>query len=206
MSLLLAESVHGVEKAEIRIVQQAGMFVEGQLLKEAGLSTTIWGIPSGSDFFKPLIVAGRWLAPEDGHARRDSPARRLRKTISTQVIWLLLILAYGARIIGRWSGFMSRYLSAGLRPTIYAPRKRYSRSAKKYNQASRVLIRTTSHEGAFTTEVTKNLRKHWNGTILEFPPARPRRICELPTNGSSVLSHRCCSPCPSSWHLLARLP
>ena len=84
--ITLAESVKGVEKAEIRVIQQAGMFVEGQLLKEAGLSTTIWGIPSGSDFFKPLIVAGRWLAPEDGRAV-VIPAKRLRKTISTQATW-----------------------------------------------------------------------------------------------------------------------
>ena len=42
------------------------MFVAGQLVKEAGIGTSIEGIPAGSDFFKPLIVVGRWFVPGDG--------------------------------------------------------------------------------------------------------------------------------------------
>jgi putative ABC transport system permease protein len=43
--------------------------------------------------------------------------------------------------------------------SIYVPQETLFKLAKKYNQASRVLIRTTSPERAFTAEVTKHLRE-----------------------------------------------
>jgi putative ABC transport system permease protein len=48
----------------------------------------------------------------------------------------------------------------GFAPTsIYAPQETLFKLAKKYNQANRVMIRTTSHDGTFTTEVTKHLKE-----------------------------------------------
>jgi putative ABC transport system permease protein len=154
-----AESVQGVEKAEIRVVQQAGMFVEGQLLKEAGLSTTIWGIPPGSDFFKPLIVTGRWLAPGDGRAvvipRETAEKNKIRVGDS-------VILDLGVWGKDSWQvvGLYEPVFVGGFSSTsIYAPQDTLFKFAKKYNQASRVVVRTTSHDGAFTTEVTKHLKE-----------------------------------------------
>ena len=43
--------------------------------------------------------------------------------------------------------------------SIYTPQETLFKLAKKYNQASRVLIRTTSSDGAFTTDVTKKLKE-----------------------------------------------
>jgi putative ABC transport system permease protein len=157
--ITLAESVKGVEKAEIRLVQQAGMFVEGQLLKEAGLSTSIWGIPSGSDFFKPLIVAGRWLAPEDGHAVVIPRKTAEKNNIRTGDIVTLDLGVWGKdqwRVVGLYEPVFVGGFAAD---SIYAPQETLFRLAKKYNQASRVLIRTTSHDGAFTKEVTKQLKE-----------------------------------------------
>jgi putative ABC transport system permease protein len=62
---LLAESVSGVEKVELDYGQQANLFLEGQQVKDAGLSTNIRGIRAGSDFYEPLMVAGRWLTAQD---------------------------------------------------------------------------------------------------------------------------------------------
>ncbi|RPJ18941.1 MAG: FtsX-like permease family protein, partial [Chloroflexi bacterium] len=65
----LAATVPGVDQAELRLVQSATLFVEGQLIKEAGIGTSLQGIPTNSDFSKPLIVAGRWFTPgENGRA------------------------------------------------------------------------------------------------------------------------------------------
>ena len=71
----LGASVPGIDKAELHLVQAASMFVSGQLVKEAGIGTNIEGMPSDSDFYKPLIVSGRWLNPGDGRVvvlTRDS--------------------------------------------------------------------------------------------------------------------------------------
>ncbi|HEX6035082.1 MAG TPA: FtsX-like permease family protein, partial [Anaerolineales bacterium] len=155
----LAESVRGVEKAEIRVIQQAGMLVEGQLLKEAGLSTSIWGIPSGSDFFKPLIVAGRWLAPEDGRAVVIARETAEKNNIHAGDMVNLDLGVWGKdqwRVVGLYEPVFVGGFAAD---SIYAPQETLFKLAKKYNQASRVLIRTTSHERAFTTDVTKQLKE-----------------------------------------------
>ena len=157
--LPLAESVEGVEKAEIRVVQQAGMFVEGQLLKEAGFSTTIWGLSPRSDFFRPLMVAGRWLAPEDGRALVLP-----RETAEKNKIYPgdTVTLDLGVWGTDQWQvvGLYEPVFVGGFAPvSIYAPEETLFKLAKKYNQASRVVIRTTSHDDTFTTEVTKNLKE-----------------------------------------------
>ncbi|HET9905495.1 MAG TPA: FtsX-like permease family protein [Anaerolineales bacterium] len=157
--ITLAETVEGVEKAEIRIIQQAGMFVEGQLLKEAGLSTTVWGIPSGSDFFKPLIVAGRWLAPEDGHALVITRDTAEKNNIHVGEKVKLDLGVWGTdqwQIVGLYEPVFVGGFAAD---SIYAPQETLFRLAKKYNQADLILIRTTSPERTFTTEVTKDLKE-----------------------------------------------
>jgi putative ABC transport system permease protein len=157
--ITLAESVDGVDKAEIRVIQQAGMLMEGQLLKEAGLSTTIWGIPSGSDFFKPLIVAGRWLAPKDGRAVVIPRETAEKNNIRAGDMVILDLGVWGKdewRVVGLYEPvFVGGFAS----DSIYAPQETLFKLAKKYNQASRVIIRTTSHDGAFTKEVTKHLKE-----------------------------------------------
>jgi putative ABC transport system permease protein len=155
----VAESVQGVDKAEIRVVQQADLFVEGQLLKDAGLSTTMWGIPSGSDFFRPLIVSGRWLAPGDGRAVVIPRETAEKSNIHAGDMVTLDLGVWGTdpwKVVGLYEPvFVGGFASN----SIYAPEDTLFRLAKKYNQASRVLIRTTSHEGTFTTDLTKSLKE-----------------------------------------------
>jgi putative ABC transport system permease protein len=43
--------------------------------------------------------------------------------------------------------------------SIYAPRETLYTISKKYNQATRVVVRTTVHDRAFATEVTKQLKE-----------------------------------------------
>ena len=163
----LAQSAAGVEKAEIRVIQQAGMFVEGQLLKEAGLSTTMWGIPSGSDFFTPLIVAGRWLAPEDGRAVVITRETAEKNDIQPGDTVTLDLGVWGKdqwQVVGLYEPVFVGGFAAD---SIYAPEETLFQLAKKYNQASRVLIRTTSHDDAFTTEVTKNLKETFESHSLK---------------------------------------
>ncbi|HLO29886.1 MAG TPA: FtsX-like permease family protein [Anaerolineales bacterium] len=157
--IALAESVEGVEKAEIRVVQQAGMLVEGQLLKEAGLSTTIRGIPSGSDFFTPLIVAGRWFALQEGRALVIP-----RETAEDNNIQVGDMVTIDLGVLGKdqWQiiGLYEPVFVGGFASdTIYAPQETLFQIAKKYNQAGLVIVRTTAHEGPFTTHVTRNLKE-----------------------------------------------
>ena len=153
-----AKTVPGVEQVELRLIQSASMYVEGQLVKEAGIGANIKGIPENSDFFKPLIVAGRWLALGDGPAvviSRDVAKRNnihVGDTITLNLgemgkdEWLVVGL-YEPVFVGSYNV-----------ETIYAPLPTLYNTAKKYNQGSELLVRTSSPDGEFTATVTDNLK------------------------------------------------
>ena len=155
----IAQSVEGVEKVEIRVAQQANLLVEGQLVKEAGIGSTVWGIPTGSDFLKPLIVAGRWFSPGDGRALVIA-----RETAEDNKIEVGDVVTLNLGTLGKdkWQvvGLYEPVFVGGFASdTIYAPEEALFRITKKYNQAELALIRTTAHDRAFTTKVTKNLKE-----------------------------------------------
>ena len=154
----LAQSVPGVEKVEVRLVQPASIFVSGQLVKEAGVSTFLRGIPANSDFFRPLMVTGRWLEPGDGRAivvSRDTAEKNHFKVGDILTLDLGVLGEDDWQVVGLYEPvFVGGFNS----DTIYAPQEMLFETTKKYNQGGLVLIRTTSHDGEFTTAVTKNLQ------------------------------------------------
>ena len=157
--IMLAETVEGVDKAEVRFEQPASLFVEGQLVKAAGIGTTIRGLPPESDFFKPLMVAGRWLVPGDGRAiviPRETAEKNNIKAGDT------IILDIGASGRDKWQvvGLYEPVFVGGFAAdTLYAPLDTLFQVTKTYNKAGLVQVRTTSHDLAFTTRVTKNLKE-----------------------------------------------
>jgi putative ABC transport system permease protein len=158
-AIMLAETVEGVDKAEVRFVRQASLFVEGQLVKEAGIGTTLRGLPPGSDFFKPLMVAGRWLVPADGRAIVVARETAEKNNISVGDIVTLDIGTSGReewQVVGLYEPvFVGGFAS----DTIYAPLEALFQVTKTYNKAGMVVIRTTSHDRAFTADVTKRVKE-----------------------------------------------
>jgi putative ABC transport system permease protein len=156
--LSVAQSVPGVDTAEIRFAQQASILVTGQLVKEAGIGTTIWGLSTSSDFFKPLMVAGRWFVPQDGRALviTHETAEKNEVHAGDYVTLDLGVLGKDTwRVVGLYEPvFVGGFAS----DSIYAPLETLFSITKKYNQARLVAVRTTAHDRAFTTEVTKNLK------------------------------------------------
>jgi putative ABC transport system permease protein len=155
----LAATVPGVEGSELRLVQSATLFVEGQLVKEAGIGTSLQGIPTGSDFSSPLMVAGRWFTPgETGRAvvmtRQTAEDNQVQigDTVTLDLgelgkdDWLVIGL-YDPVFVGGFN-----------QDTIFAPLEALYQTTKKYGQGSVLYVRTTSHEPAFTTAVTKQLK------------------------------------------------
>jgi putative ABC transport system permease protein len=153
----LAQSVPGVEQVELQLVQAASMFNEGQLVKEAGIGTNIRSVPEGSDFSKPLIVAGRWFAPGDARAvviSRDTAEKNKIK------VGDIVTLDLGEMGKDEWQviGFYEPVFVGGfVSDSIYAPQEALYKSTKKYNQGSILLIRTNSTNPKFTSDLTKKL-------------------------------------------------
>ena len=153
-----AQSVPGVEQVELQLVQAASMFKEGQLVKEAGIGTNIRSIPEGSDFYKPLIVAGRWFAPKDGRAIVISRDTAEKNNIQ---IGDIVTLDLGELGKDKWQviGFYEPVFVGGfVSDSIYAPQEALYESTKKYNQGSILLIRTNSTVPEFTSDVTQRLK------------------------------------------------
>jgi putative ABC transport system permease protein len=165
--LAVAQSVAGVEKAEIRFAQQASLLVTGQLVKEAGIGTTIWGISTDSDFFTPLMVAGRWFAPQDGKALVIARETAEKNNIQASDIVTLDLGVLGKdkwQVVGLYEPvFVGGFAS----DSIYAPLETLFSITKKYNQTSLVAVRTTSHDREFTTNVTKNLKEAFERNNLK---------------------------------------
>jgi putative ABC transport system permease protein len=154
----IAQSVPGVEQVELRFIQSASMYMEGQLVKEAGIGSSIRGIPEGSDFFKPLIVEGRWLQPGDGQAVVLSRDAAEKNQIQVGDIVTLNLGEMGKddwQVVGFYEPVFVGAFNAEM---IYAPQEALYRTTKKYNQGSWLLVRTSSTNADFTADVTKDLK------------------------------------------------
>jgi len=164
----LAESLQGVEAAEIRFTVPASIFVSGQLVKEAGIGTYIRGIPSGSDFYKPLMVAGRWLAPGDGRAvvLTRNAAERNHIHVGDLVTLDLGVLGKDDwQVVGLYEPVFVGGFSAD---TIYAPQEMLFKMTGKYNQGGLILVRTTAHDGEFTGALTKQLNDLYESNSIKI--------------------------------------
>jgi putative ABC transport system permease protein len=105
------------------------------------------------------MIAGRWLAPGDGRAivvARETAEKNhihvgdkvtLDLGVAGKDQWTVIGL-YEPVFVG---GFAS--------DSIYAPIDALFQITKKYNQADLVVIRTTKHDGSFTTALTKTLKE-----------------------------------------------
>jgi putative ABC transport system permease protein len=163
----LATAVDGVDKVELHLVQSASMYVAGQLVKEAGVGTSIEGIPGGSDFFRPLIVSGRWLTPNDGRAvvlTRDAAEKSNIRVGDTVTLDLGELGEDTWQVVGLYDPVFAGGFGTD---TIYAPLEALFKVTKKYNQGSILYVRATSHDGAFTGDLTKRLKNLFEGRGLK---------------------------------------
>jgi putative ABC transport system permease protein len=155
----LAASVPGVEKVELDYGQQANLFMEGQQVKDAGLSTNIRGIFAGSDIYEPLMVAGRWLSAQDAGRVLVIP----RQTAEDYKINVgdMITLDLGVHGKDEWQviGLYEPVFVGGFAsPNLYAPMETLYKISKKYNRASQIMVRTTAHDETSVTAITRNLK------------------------------------------------
>ena len=155
---LIAQTVPGVDQIEVRFMQEANLFVAGQQVKEAGFSSYVRGIPAGSDFYLPLMVAGRWLNAQDGRAvvipRQTAEDNHIR-------VGDLVTLDMGTLGKDKWQvvGLYEPVFIGGFSSvTLFAPADTLFKISKQYNQASSIVVRMTAHDRAFTTALTKKLK------------------------------------------------
>jgi putative ABC transport system permease protein len=154
----LSNAVGGIDRTELHLVQSASMFVAGQLVKEAGIGTSIEGIQSGSDFYKPLITDGRWLLPGDGRAvviTRDAANKNHIQVGDTVTLDLGELGRETWQVVGFYDPIFAGCFSTD---TIYAPLDSLYQATKKFGQGTMLYVRTNSHSAASTSAITRELK------------------------------------------------
>jgi len=189
----LADSVEGVDFAEMHVIQSASLFVAGQLVKEAGISTSLEGIPSGSDLFRPVLVAGRWLLPGDGRV-----VVLTRETAEKNHIGIgdLVTLDMGVlgkenwRVVGLYEPI---FAGAFYAERIYAPLETVFAVTKKHNQGTFLYVRATSHTTEFVTSLTARLKELYDSRNMDVgasqtqPDARKTDEFQFSTTTSMLM-------------------
>jgi putative ABC transport system permease protein len=162
----MAESLEGVAQAEMRFSQPVSLLKAGQRTKEAGVGARLVGVPSGSNMYVPLIVAGRWLRPDDGRVVVLNEETAEENNIQLGEIVTLNLGALGDR---QWQvvGF---YRTLSVVPTpdnVYAPQEAIFSATPKYNVGRELLVQTRYTNADYTAAVTAQLKemfedRHWD--------------------------------------------
>jgi putative ABC transport system permease protein len=166
-TVAMAETVPGIEKAELWFVQSASILKAGQRTKEAGLGAQVDGVPDGSDIYQPLMVAGRWLQPGDGNVIVMN-----RDTAGDNHINLGDVVTLDLGKFGKsdWQvvGFYQMIFGGGFSSDeIYAPQEAVFAATKKHNEGSLLRVRTTDHSPEFAEKVRQQLSTLYAGRNME---------------------------------------
>ena len=156
-TLAMTYKVDGVEAAELWFTQPATILREGQRTKEAGLGAELVGMPAESDFYRPLMVAGRWFQPGDGRVIVMNQETADENNISLGDIVTLDLGELGKKdwqVIG-----MYRVIFGGGFNTdaLYAPQAVVFEATKKNNQGDILRVQTRYHSPEYTDAVRDHL-------------------------------------------------
>ncbi len=154
----MAESLEGVEKAELRFSYPASILKAGQRTREAGVGARLLGVPADSQMYRPLIVAGRWLEPGDGQVivLNEETAQENNITLGDMVT-----LDLGELGDRQWQviGFYRVLSVVPIPDNIYAPQEAIFRATTKHNVGRELLVRTRVDSPAYTEAVTTQLKE-----------------------------------------------
>jgi putative ABC transport system permease protein len=153
----MAESIAGVEKAEVWFSKSASILKEGQRAKEAGLGAELVGLPADSDFYRPLVVAGRWLQPGDGRVvvMNQETAEENGIVLGDTITLDLGDLGKDDwQVVGLYRIIFGGNFSSD---TLYAPQDAVFTATKKHNEGGSLRVRTASSEAPFTDAVRDEL-------------------------------------------------
>lgn len=140
----MAHQVSGVTEAETWFITPAAILKEGQSTQEAGVSAELIGIPTGSNMYQPLIVAGRWIQPGDERVIVLNQETAQDNGIRVGDIVTLNLFELGDdewQVVGLFQMIFSDGFEA---EPIYAPQETVFRITKKHNDSTRLLVSTVS--------------------------------------------------------------
>ena len=164
----MAAAVAGIDQIEAWFTQPASVLKEGQRLKETGVGAELYGIPSGSTMYKPLIVAGRWLQPGDEQAIVIS--RDLADDNDIKV-GDAVTLDLGELGDSEWQviGIMQVIINDGFASDpIYAPLETVFSVTKQYNEGAQLFVRTQTGDPELVAQVNDQLKSLYEARQMDL--------------------------------------
>lgn len=155
----MAQTVPGVEGAEVWLAQPVSILKEGQRLRDAGVSADLTGLPIGTPAYRPMMVAGRWIEPGDERVivvskdAADDNGFSVGQTVTLNLNGLGQNVEW--QIIGIYqTAFNDNFGSV----PIFAPLDTVYDVTNKYNRGTRLLVQTSRHDEAFLTDISNQLQ------------------------------------------------
>jgi putative ABC transport system permease protein len=164
----LARATAGVKQAEMRFSCPASILKEGQRVKEAGFSTQLVGMPVNSAMFKPLLVAGRWLKPDDDRVvvmsqeMADDNQLRLGDTVTLD---LSELGRAEWQVVGLYHDIFAGKIDNV--NSLYATQEAVFRATKKYNKGSNLFVQAQTRAEADVAGLTNRLKVMYTAANME---------------------------------------
>lgn len=165
MSML--RGVPGVAEAELWFTAPAAVLKEGQRLQEAGVGAEIIGLPAASDYYRPLLIAGRWFQPGDGQVIVISQDLADDHQLQLGDSLTLNMFELGD---GQWRviGIFEVIFSDGFETTpLYAPLETVAAATKQYKEGTRLLVRTTRNDPAGVEAIFTQLKNLYEARNMD---------------------------------------
>jgi putative ABC transport system permease protein len=159
--------VESVEKAEVWYSHPASLLRQGQRSQEAGLGSSVEALPTGSDFFKPFMAAGRWLQPGDGRVivmNRETADRNDIQLGDTVTLDMYELGKSDWQVVGLYQVIFAGGFNMD---TIYAPQDSVFEAVKKYNTGSSLYIRMRSRNPADAKAAVLALKNLFEGHSMK---------------------------------------
>ncbi len=167
-TLAIAQRYPQIKQAEMIFVHGASILKEGQRLKDAGLGAQLFGIPNGSDMFRPpLLVGGRWLNPD------DDAMIIIRKDVADDnniKLGDIITLDLGEFGDDKWQvvGFYKDIFSdVGSTTPVYANLQAVFKASKQYNHGNILYIRTHVHDIQSVEAIATELKAQYTTAKMD---------------------------------------
>lgn len=163
----MAQTVPGVEQAQVWLTQPASILKAGQRLRDAGVGAVLTGLPTGSEMYRPMITSGRWLEPGDDRAiviykdMADENGFAVGDTVT---------LNLGELGDGQWQvvGLYQTVFNDNFNGApVYAPLEAVYDATKKHNRGTRLLVQTSLQDVESVQAVFDQLQGLFEGRQMD---------------------------------------
>ncbi|WP_374686509.1 ABC transporter permease [Promineifilum sp.] len=168
----LLERYPGVVEAEAWYSVNGVVLRQGEEMEDTGgLGAELFGVPSGSTMYQPLITAGRWLSPEDqGRVAVISRDTAEFNDLSVGDVITVNLADLGQadfEVIGTYQAISPDVFSTD---PVYAPAAAVVDVTKRANRANQVLIRAEARDATSLQALMADLDEYLTAYNMEVSP------------------------------------